>query len=58
MLHLKYTENNKMVVGRMIILMEDKEDESLTVECEKKVLGQGICETFSQRDFDKITFKK
>ena len=34
--------------------MEDKEDERLAVEPEKKVVGQGTCKGFSQKDVDKI----
>ena len=34
--------------------MEDKGDERLAVEPEKKLVGQGTCEGFSQKDVDKI----
>ena len=34
--------------------MEDKEDERLAVDPEKKVVGQGTCEGFSQKNVDKI----
>ena len=49
----EYNERHQRV-GRLTVLMEDKEDERLAVELEKKVVGQGTCEGFSQKDVDKI----
>ena len=57
MVHLntikEYNERHQRV-RRLTVLMEDEEDERLAVESEKKVVEQGTCEGFSQKDVDKI----
>ena len=49
----EYNERHQRV-GQLTLLMEDKESERLAVEPEKKVVGQGTCEGFSQNYVNKI----